>query len=122
MISDKELLFQAANTFTKNLVSSLFGINTIGTDTLISYVVNNAYDKYGMFLEPFIDKGGNINIELFGNALRDVMKSRSKDGYVFKLFGKSIKFGESDIDEFEKIFKTLKANNGQYKKGVVPRE
>ena len=33
-------------------------------------------DKYGMYLEPFLDKGGNINIDLFGNALRDVMKAR----------------------------------------------
>ena len=51
-MSDKELLFQAANTFTKNLVGNLFGI--------------------------------------------------------------PIKFGEADIDEFEKRFKTLKANNGQH--------
>lgn len=86
-MSDKELLFQAANTFTKNLVSNLFGINTIGTDALITYVVNNMEDKYGMYLEPFLDKGGNINIDLFGNALRDVMKTRAKNGYVVKLFG-----------------------------------
>lgn len=38
-MSDKELIFQAA--FIKNLVSNLFGINTIGTDALITYVVNN---------------------------------------------------------------------------------
>lgn len=82
-MSDKELIFQAANTFTKNLVSNLFGINT----TLITYVVNNMEDKYGMYLEPFLDKGGNLNIDLFG---------------------------EADIDEFERIFKTLKANNGQH--------
>lgn len=49
-MSDKELIFQAANTFTKNLVSNLFGINTIGTDALITYVVNNMEDKYGMYL------------------------------------------------------------------------
>lgn len=66
-MSDKELIFQAANTFTKNLVSNLFGINTIGTDALITYVVNNMEDKYGMYLEPFLDKGGNLNIDLFGN-------------------------------------------------------
>lgn len=108
-MSDKELIFQAANTFTKNLVGNLFGINTIGTDALITYVVNN-----GMYLEPFLDKGGNINIDLFGNALRDVMKARAKDGYVVKLFGKPVKFGEADIDEFERIFKTLKANNGKH--------
>lgn len=77
-MSDKELIFQAANTFTKNLVSNLFGINTIGTDALITYVVNNMEDKYGMYLEPFLDKGGNLNIDLFGNALRDVMKTRAK--------------------------------------------
>lgn len=50
-MSDKELIFQAANTFTKNLVGNLFGINTIGTDALITYVVNNIEDKYGMYLE-----------------------------------------------------------------------
>lgn len=114
-MSDKELVFQAANTFTRNLINSLFGINTIGTDALITYVVNNAYDKYGSYLEPFIDVNGNINIKLFGDALRDVMKVRAKDGFVMKFFGKSIKFGESDIDEFEKIFKTLKSNNGKHK-------
>lgn len=92
-MSDKELIFQAANTFTKNLVGNLFGINTIGTDALITYVVNNIEDKYGMYLEPFLDKDGNINIDLFG---------------------KSVKFGEADIDEFERIFKTLKANNGKH--------
>lgn len=89
-------------------------MNTIGTDALITYVVNNMEDKYGMYLEPFLDKGGNINIDLFGNALRDVMKARAKDGYVVKLFGKPVKFGEADIDEFERIFKTLKANNGKH--------
>lgn len=112
MISDKELVFQAANTFTKNLVKSLFGIGTLGTDTLITYVVNNAYDKYGMYLEMFVDKDGNINMDLFGNALRDVMKTRAKNGYITTVLGKPLKFGESDISEFEKIFKTLKANNG----------
>lgn len=96
-MSDKELIFQAAN--------------TIGTDALITYVVNNMEE---MYLEPFLDKGGNLNIDLFGNALRDVMKTRAKNGYVVKLFGKPIKFGEADIDEFKRIFKTLKANNGQH--------
>ena len=50
------------------------------------------------------------------------MKAQSKDGFAIKLFGKHIKFGEADVDEFEKVFKTLKANNGQYKKGVISRE
>lgn len=114
-MSDKELIFQTLNTFTKRLVNSLFGINTIGTDALITYVVNNAYDKYGMYLEPFVDVDGNINIDLFTNALRDVMKARYKNGFVMNFLGKSIKFNGSDIDEFENIFKTLKENNGKYK-------
>ena len=113
-MSDKELLFQAANTFTKNLVSNLFGINTIGTDALITYVVNNAYDKYGMYLDIFTDKKGNINLDLFGNALTDVMKTKSKDGYVLNILGRPIKFDEADVDEFKKIFKTMKANNGKH--------
>lgn len=46
-MSDKELIFQAANTFTKNLVGNLFGINTIGTDALITYVVNNMENVFG---------------------------------------------------------------------------
>lgn len=109
-MSDKEILFQAANTFTKNTVKSLFGISSIGTDALITYVVNNAYDKYGMYLEPFLDKNGNINIEVLGNALDDVIKA--KGGYTVSVFGKHIKFTEKDVTEFVDIFKTLKANNG----------
>lgn len=113
-MNDKEILFQAANTFTKNLAHNLFGINTIGTDAVINYVVSNLQDKYGMYLELFTDKDGNINVDLFGNALKDVMKNRAKDGYVMNIFGKHVKFGEPDIEEFEKIFKTLKANNGKH--------
>ena len=109
-MSDKEILFQAANTFTKNTVKNLFGISSIGTDALITYVVNNAYDKYGMYLEPFLDKNGNINIEVLGNALDDVIKA--KGGYTISVFGKHIKFTEKDVAEFVDTFKTLKANNG----------
>ena len=60
-MSDKELIFQAASTFTKNLVSNLFG-----------------------------------------NALRDVMKARAKEGYVMRLFGKPIKFGEMSSRKYSK--------------------
>ena len=109
-MSDKEILFQAANTFTKNVVKNLLGISSIGTDALITYVVNNAYDKYGMYLEPFLDKNGYINIEVLGNALKDVIKA--KGGYTMSVFGKHIKFTDADITEFVDIFNTLKANNG----------
>lgn len=112
MMTDKELLFQAANTFIKNLVNNLFGINTIGTDALITYVVNNMYDKYNTYIDLFTDKNGNINIKLFGDALKDIMKARAKDGYVIKVLGQPIRFNSQDITEFEKIFKELKSNNG----------
>lgn len=111
-MSDKELIFQASNTFIKKLLNNLFGINTIGTDALITYVVNNMYDKYKMYLDIFTDVEGNINIDLLGNALRDVLKQKTSNGVVLNLFGKHIKFGESDISEFEKIFKALK--NGKH--------
>lgn len=73
-MSDKELIFQSANKFIKNLINDLFKINTIGTDALISYVVNNMYDKYSMYLDLLTDKDGNINITLFNNALKDILK------------------------------------------------
>lgn len=115
-MSDKELIFQAANTFVKNIVNDLFKINTIGTDALISYIINNMYDKYNSYLDFITDKDGNINITLFNNALKDILKNQFDGKYIFSIFGKTIKFTQSDFDEFEKIFKTLKENNGQYQK------
>ena len=45
-MSDIDLLFQAANTFIKKIVNDLLGISSIGTDTLITYILNNTKDKY----------------------------------------------------------------------------
>lgn len=113
-MSDKELIFQAADTFIKNLVNNLFKINSVGVDTLITYITNNMYDKYEMYLDFFTDKNGNINITLLNNAIKDILKNHFDNKYVFNIFGKSIKFTQSDIDEFEKLFKNLKSN-GQFK-------
>lgn len=109
-MSDKEILLQTCNQFVKNLISNLFGINTIGTDALITYAVNNMYDKYGIFIDPFIDKSDNINITLLSNAFKDVLKAKYKNGLVLNLFGHHIKFGENDISEIEQIFKKFKSN------------
>lgn len=111
-MSDKELIFQSANTFVKNIVYKLYGINSIGVEALITYVMNNMYDKYSQYLDLFTDKNGNINIELFGNALKDILKNQYDDKYIFNIFGKSIKFTSNDVNDFEKIFKNLK-NNGK---------
>lgn len=109
-MSDKELIFQTANTFIKNIVYKLYGINSIGVEALITYVVNNMYDKYAQYLDLFTDKNGNINISLFGNAVKDILKNQYDGKFIFSIFGKSIKFTQDDIDDFEKIFKNLKSN------------
>lgn len=113
-MSDKELLFQTANTYIKNLVNNLFGINSVATDAVITYITNNMYDKYSMYIDLFTDKNGNINITLLNNAIKDVIKNNFDNKIVFSIFGKAIKFTSDDLDEFEKIFKNLKSN-GQYK-------
>lgn len=113
-MSDKELLFQTANTYIKNLVNNLFSINSVATDAVITYITNNMYDKYSMYIDLFTDKNGNINITLLNNAIKDVIKNNFDNKIVFSIFGKSIKFTSDDLDEFEKIFKNLKSN-GQYK-------
>ena len=100
MMSDKELIFLAANTFIKNLVYSLFKVNSVGVDALITYVSNNMYDKYEMYLDLFTDKNGNINITLLNNAIKDILKNNFDNKYIFNIFGKSIKFTQDDVDEF----------------------
>lgn len=109
-MSDKELIFQAANTYIKKLVNNLFKINSVGVDALITYVTNNMYDKYEIYLDLFTDKSGNINITLLNNAIKDIIKNQFDNKFIFNIFGKSIKFTQDDIDEFEKIFKNLKSN------------
>lgn len=109
-MSDKEILFQAANTYIKTLVNKLFKINSMGVDALITYVTNNMYDKYEPYLDLFTDKNGNINITLLNNAVKDILKIYFDDKFIFNIFGKSIKFTQSDLDELEKIFKNLKSN------------
>lgn len=107
-MSDKELLFQAVNTFIKNIVNKLFKINSIGVEALITYVTNNMYEKYSPYIDIFTNKEGNINITLLSNALKDILKNQYNNNFIFSIFGKSIKFTSDDVNEFEKIFKELK--------------
>ena len=68
-MSDKELIFQAANTYIKNTVNSLFGIQSLATDTLITYVVKNAEEKWGKYLDLFVNSEGNIDINILEDKI-----------------------------------------------------
>lgn len=105
-MSDIDLLFQAANTFIKKIVNDLLGISSIGTDTLITYILNNVKDKYSVYLNILTDKEGNINIDILDKALTDTIKTKG----TIQIFGKYIKFTEKDVSDFINMFKQLKCS------------
>lgn len=109
-MSDKEVVFLAINKYVKDLASGLFHFNSIASQALITYVVKNVEDKYGQYLDIFVDKNGNIDINLLGNAVKSEMKERFKDGYVANILGKSIKFNEGDVDQLVDLFNKFKQN------------
>lgn len=106
MMSDKEILVQAVNKQIKTLASQLFGINSLAGQTAISYVVNNLNDKYGSYLDLFVNKQGNIDINVLGEAFKEELKSRN--GYVMSIFGRNIKFDHRDVDDLIQTFNTMK--------------
>lgn len=105
-MSDKEILIMSISKYAKNLASDLFHINSLASQALISYVIKNMEDKYGQYLDLFIDKNGNINIELLGNAFKEELKNR--EGIIVNIFGKVIMFNEKDVDDLINIFKEFK--------------
>lgn len=107
-MSDKEILIMSISKYAKNLASDLFHINSLASQALISYVIKNMEDKYGQYLDLFIDKNGNINIELLGNAFKEELKNR--EGIIVNIFGKVIMFNEKDVDDLINIFKEFKNN------------
>lgn len=107
-MSDKEILIMSISKYAKNLASDLFHINSLASQALISYVIKNMEDKYGRYLDLFIDKNGNINIELLGNAFKEELKNR--EGIIVNIFGKVIIFNEKDVDDLINIFKEFKNN------------
>lgn len=106
-MTEQEILVQAVDKYIKGVASKLFNINSIAGQAVITYAVNNMYNKYSMYVDPFVDKDGKINLTLLGNAVKEELKNRNKDGIVFNIFGKNIKFGEADINELIKIFTEL---------------
>lgn len=107
-MSDKEILIMSISKYAKNLASDLFHINSLASQALISYVIKNMEDKYGQYIDLFIDKNGNINIELLGNAFKEELKNR--EGIIVNIFGKVIMFNEKDVDDLINIFKEFKNN------------
>lgn len=110
-MSDKEILVQSIDSYAKKLASDLFHLNSVASQSLITYVIRNLEDKYGMWLDLFVDKSGNINIDLLGNAVIEEIKNRSKKGLVVDIFGKPVVFNEADVNELVKIFKDFKSND-----------
>lgn len=105
MVSDKEILIQAAEKYAKSIAKNLFGFNTLPTQTLITYVIRNWVEKHDGIIDLFVDKDNNINVDLLGDAMRSELQASG--GFTI---GK-IKFNEKDVDELFKMFKDIKNRN-----------
>lgn len=110
-MSDKEILIMSVSKYAKSLASDLFHINSLASQAVINYVIKNMEDKYGQWIDLFIDKNNNINMELLGNAVKEELKNRSENGLVVNIFGKAVMFNDKDIDELINIFKDFKKNS-----------
>ena len=105
MVSDKEILMQAAENYAKDIASNFFGLSTIPVQTAITYVVRNWVDKHNALIDLFVDIDGNINTKILGDAAKSVLKEN--DG--FKI-GK-VKFTEADVDDLFSTFNDIKSRN-----------
>lgn len=103
-MSDKEILIQAIEKYATDLISKLFGISSLPSQTLIKYAIRNATDKYGSVLDLFVDKNGKINSDLMMSALKAELKNRG--GYTFM----NIRFTENDVDELATIISKFRNN------------
>ena len=102
MVSDKELLIQVVEKYIKNIASNFFGLSTLPTQTVITYVVRNWVDKHDGMIDLLVDKDGNINTQLIADSLKAELKARG--GLVV---GK-IKFNDTDVDELLAAYKQAK--------------
>jgi hypothetical protein len=101
-MSDKEILIHSFEQYAKGIASNLFGFNSMPAQAVINYVIKNAVDKYEPFIDLFVDKTGNINIDVLAEAARAEIKQR---GGV--TIGR-IKFTDKDVDELVSTFKSHK--------------
>lgn len=108
MVSNKEILCQALESYACNTVEKLFGLSSLPTQTLVKYGIRNMMDKYGDILDFFTDKEGNINVPLLMEAGMSELKARGG----FTVW--NIKFTDKDLSEILDIWKELStANNGK---------
>lgn len=105
MVSDKELFIQSLESYVLRTVSSLFGLESIATQTFLRYGVRVLADKYGFLLDLFTDKSGSLNIPLLIDAAKSEIKARGG----VKLW--NIKFTDKDVEEIYDIYKKLLENN-----------
>ena len=105
MVSDKELFIQSLESYVLRTVSSLFGLESIATQTFLRYGVRVLADKYGFLLDLFTDKSGSLNIPLLVDAAKSEIKTRGG----VKLW--NIKFTDKDVEEIYDIYKKLLENN-----------
>ncbi len=105
MVSDTEILMQAAEKYAKGIASSFFGLSSLPVQTAITYVIRNWVDKHNHIIDLFIDKNGNINTKILGDAAKAVLKENG--GFTL---GK-VKFGEADVDELFRMFGEIKQTN-----------
>lgn len=105
MVNDKELFIQSIESYVLNTVSSLFGFESLATQTFLRYGVRVMADKYGFLLDLFADKSGNLNIPLLIDAAKSEIKARGG----VKVW--NIKFTEKDIEEIYDIYLKLSENN-----------
>lgn len=108
MVSDKEIFIQSIESYVLRTVSSLFGLESLATQTFLRYGVRVMADKYGFILDLFTDKDGNLNIPLLIDAAKAEIKARGG----VKLW--KLKFTEKDIEEISDIYEKLSKNNHEY--------
>lgn len=95
MVSDKEILMQAAEKYAKDIASNFFGLSTIPVQTAITYVVRNWVDKHNALIDLFVDIDGNIKYE---DSRRCCKISIERERRFQKL--EKVKFTEADVDDF----------------------
>lgn len=105
MASDKEILIQVVEKYIKSIASTFFGLSTLPSQTVVTYVVRNWVDKHDGMIELFVDKDGNINVPLIADALKSELKARG--GFTIG----RVKFNDSDIDELVSAFNQVKQKN-----------
>lgn len=101
MVSNKEILIQALETYSTKTIDKLFGVSSLPAQALIKYGVRNMVDKYGVFLDVFTDKEGKLNVPMIFDALLGELKARG--GVSFW----NIRFTETDLQEITSIYQDL---------------